>query len=115
MINKAATSGGVFFVALLAVLTILLSVACSRNAKSTVAKVSIELADRLNPEVATPPKEVSSTKQRVYVDSSLSMQGFVGKATLGRTKFDEFLDAMPDAMPGCEVFRYGQASRQEGQ
>jgi hypothetical protein len=50
-----------------------------------------------------------SVEQRVYVDHSESMNGFVGGRRSGeRTTFDEFIDAMPDVLPGCRAFRYGQ-------
>jgi hypothetical protein len=114
--HKISSRAGKVFLATLVISGVLLPMSCSRSAKSNVAKLSIELADRLTPGQAAPLNEISSVRQSVYVDSSLSMQGFVGNAsTAGRTTFDEFIDAMPDVMPGCEVFRYGQPAGQEGQ
>lgn len=92
----------------------LLTSSCWQNPKSKVANRSIELADRLTPQAQNSVDGVAATRQRVYVDSSLSMQGFIGESGK-RSIFDEFLDAMPDVMPGCEVFRYGDSSSPEPQ
>lgn len=89
--------------------TTLLSLSCWQNPKSKVANRSIELADRLTPQAQNSEEGLAARRQRVYVDSSLSMQGFIGESG-GRSVFDEFLDAMPDVMPGCEVFRYGESA-----
>src|SRR5215210_1723184 len=37
------------------------------------------------------------------------MKGFIGGLPANRTTFDEFMDTMPDMMPGCKVFRYGHS------
>ena len=100
-------------VASLVLSTTLLTPSCWQNPKSKVANRSIELADRLTPQALNPEDGVTATRQRVYVDSSLSMQGFIGES--GRSVFDEFLDAMPDVMPGCEVFRYGESASPESE
>src|SRR2546429_1715588 len=84
--------------------------ACGGVNDSQIAKVSRTLADQLynsSPKKG-PQQETTSTEQRVYIDASLSMNGFVGDTGKVRTTFDEFIDSMPDVLPGCKVFRYGQ-------
>lgn len=88
---------------------------CGTEANVKIAGLSTELADRLTQPQPTPPADTASQRQRVYVDSSLSMQGFIGKTAGERTAFDDFLDAMPDVLPGCEVWRYGQTVRADVQ
>ncbi len=80
--------------------------------KVKIAGLSTELADRLTQGPPPAPSDVASQRQRIYVDSTLSMQGFVGKAAGARTSFDEFIDAMPDVLSGSEIWRYGQATRE---
>ena len=98
-------SAGLLTVATL-VITSLLG-ACAPG-PSDVAKISRGLIEQVN--TSTPPvqpaQDISSEEQRVYVDASLSMNGYVGDGK-ERTTFDEFIDAMPDVLPGCKVFRYG--------
>jgi hypothetical protein len=86
---------------------------CGGNGKPQIARQSTELADRLVPNKLASVADVQSKSQRIYIDSSWSMKGFIGKGRAdGRTTFDEFIDAMPDVMPGCEVFKYGQVGHE---
>jgi len=98
----------VVFRAALATLMAVVLTGCSGWENKKVRKISIDLADRLS--VPKPPQEpaLPSVEQRVYVDSSWSMKGFIGDIRSGtRTTLDDFIDAMPDVLPGCKVFRYG--------
>lgn len=82
--------------------------ACERN-NSKAARASRDLAQnivqsRQPSNAVTPPVEIQ--EQRVYIDASASMAGFVNAAN--HTQFDEFIDEIGNAMPGCRLFRYGQ-------
>jgi hypothetical protein len=86
---------------------------CVRSGKPEIARQSIELADRLTPNSLASVTDVPSKSQHIYIDSSWSMKGFISKGKPGgRTAFDEFIDVMPDVLPGCEVYRYGQAGQE---
>lgn len=96
-----------FWFASLAAFAFLIS--CGRVDNPRVAAESTKFADTLNPSSATDTAlDKQSTSQFVYIDSSLSMNGFVGSNPSSRTTFDEIIDAMPDVLPGCTVYRYGQ-------
>jgi len=72
---------------------------------------SRELAFRLaGPSPVQPSDPNGSTpieEQRVYLDASLSMRGFVNSQH--HSRFDELLDELGDALPGCRLYKYGQA------
>ena len=85
-----------------------LFVSCVRVDNPRVASESIKLADALNPLSENTTADKKSTLQTIYIDSSWSMSGFVGSNSSARTTFDELIDAMPDVLPGCAVYRYGQ-------
>jgi hypothetical protein len=113
--NKCVARTTTFLVAILLAF-VSLTLGCSQNPRSKVADRSAELSGRLTPAAPAPVTEISAIRQSVYVDSSLSMQGFVGEGSAGgRSTFDEFLDSMPGVMPGCEVFRYGNSASSEEQ
>jgi hypothetical protein len=42
------------------------------------------------------------------------MNGYVGDGK-ERTAFDEFVDSMPDVLPGCKIFKYGETKGQTTQ
>ena len=92
----------------LVLLLIQSSIACAE--KKRVAQESRDLAATITRSLPTPtraPNATNSTdEKRVYLDASLSMKGFVNITK--RTTFDELLDAIGDAMPGCQLFKYGQ-------
>lgn len=102
------TANNAIFGAALATLVAVVFTGCSGLENRKIRKASIELADRLSvPKPAKDPS-LSSVAQRVYIDSSWSMKGFVGDIRSGtRSTFDDFIDVMPDVLPGCKVFRYG--------
>lgn len=87
----------------------LTQLACNEN--SRVADLSLVKAEELS-SAALPgvdARGVDSVEQRVYIDHSLSMAGFVGHPNSG---FEEFVDSMPDVLPGCRLFVYGQSRGQ---
>jgi hypothetical protein len=97
-------------IASLAALTTLFS--CGGTGNPRVADESTKFADTLNTSSAVnPATDQPSASQVVYIDSSLSMNGFVGANSSSRTKFDEVIDVMPDVLPGCTVYRYGQTGQ----
>lgn len=49
---------------------------------------------------------VPIVERRVYIDSSLSMKGFVNAEN--HSTFDELLDEMGNVLPGCRLYKYGQ-------
>jgi hypothetical protein len=77
------------------------------NPLARVAELSVAKADHLASSLTSgDPEAGESLEQRVYVDHSLSMAGFVGHQN---TEFDQFIDIMPDILPGCRVFNYGRS------
>lgn len=87
---------------------IVCSLGCGSVNNSTVANRSTELADGLTPPIQSSPAAIPSQTQNIYIDTSVSIGGFIGKTSSGnRTNFDEFIDAMPDVLPGCQVYEYG--------
>jgi hypothetical protein len=100
------------YLSLLIALIIIAHSGCGGTGRPKIAAQSIELADKLTSPPPAPGNDVPSKNQRVYIDASWSMGGFIGKtSSSGRTAFDEFIDAMPDVLPGCEVYKYGQAGK----
>jgi hypothetical protein len=101
-----------FSICTLALSCLLLVSSCGRN-YSTVAEQSEKLADQLFVHPQPQQSGAVSVERRVYIDHSESMRGFVGNPAMAtRTTFDDFIDALPDVLPGCSVFRYGQQRRQ---
>lgn len=89
---------------------ILSLLSCTNIDKPRIAAESTKFADSLNPPAdKNESTDKPSNLQRVFIDSSLSMSGFVGQNASSRTTFDELIDSMPDVLPGCSVYRYGQA------
>jgi hypothetical protein len=78
--------------------------------ESVVAEKSREQSLTLARAQTTPAAGPSPTtvieEQRVYLDVSLSMKGFA-QAPRSST-FHELLDAIGDAMPNCQLYRFGQ-------
>src|SRR5258708_3552365 len=114
LIQRTANNAICF--ATLAALVVVMFAGCSGLENRKIRKTSVELADRLS--VPKPAKDpaLSSVEQRVYIDSSWSMKGFVGDIRGGtRSTFDDFIDAMPDVLPGCKAFRYGHTPNQTEQ
>lgn len=79
-----------------------ISIGCSNKA----AHASREKAAELSRSSAPPAASTEPIKeQRVYIDASISMQGFVN--TNQHTTFDDFIEYLGDVMPGCRPYRYG--------
>ncbi|MEK6304237.1 MAG: hypothetical protein AABO41_26410 [Acidobacteriota bacterium] len=76
-----------------------------------MADLSLVKAEELSSAAlpAVDARGVESVEQMVYIDHSLSMAGFVGHPNSG---FEEFVDSMPDVLPGCRLFVYGQSRGQ---
>jgi len=81
---------------------------CRRE--STVAEKSRQLSLARTRERAVPPPAPGPTtvieEQRVYLDSTLSMKGFAQGPK--SAAFHELLDAVSDAMPNCQLYKFGQ-------
>lgn len=77
---------------------------------SKIPQASRDLAAKITRDLPHPPTDPDPSKvsdeRRVYLDASLSMKGFVNP--MHHSRFDEFLDAIGDAMPGCQLYKYGQ-------
>jgi hypothetical protein len=107
----------------LPLLAIALFAACGRNISrdtpgdisSDISKIAASSADQAvasNPSVASPSLQ-SSTKPsdaRLYIDASQSMTGYLGEQPATYTSFSLLINALGDSLPGCRVFRYGQAT-----
>jgi hypothetical protein len=110
--NRPAASGRRASISITLLLCALLSGSCADAcSERRVSMASQDLADRITKEekgrIADPGSVAEAEESRVYIDSSLSMAGFVNPG--GRSRFDEVLDSLGDYMPGCLLFRYGQA------
>lgn len=92
-------------------LSLILSASCSSwREEKRVADASRSLAASLT-QTDKPPSEskpaTAIEDQRVYIDGSLSMKGFVNASN--HTTFDDLIDEIGNALPGCRLFKYGQA------
>ena len=79
--------------------------------KSRVARASRDLAANIantrTPTGVQVDEAIPISERRVYIDSSLSMKGFVNAEN--HTTFDELLDEIGNVLPGCKLYKYGQA------
>lgn len=98
------------------ILLILVGGGCGKNLEQKVLDAAVSQADRLTPTPTASQPEVPSVRQKVYIDASISMRGFVTPDTPGGlTQFIDFIETMPDVLPGCEVYQYGvQPQKQSG-
>jgi hypothetical protein len=102
--------------AALAVLLLVAFFSTGCREKKRVAQASRNLAAKLShtSEAAPdPPKSVDIAEQRVYLDATLSMKGFVNEKK--HSAFDDFIEQVGDALPGCKLYKYGQAGSQPPQ
>lgn len=93
-----------------------LASACNSSCKSRVASASKALAasiTRSRNSKAEVKSSAEMTERRVYIDASLSMKGFVNPRN--HSTFDEVIDELGDALPGCRLFKYGQRGQQPPQ
>jgi hypothetical protein len=90
-------------------LLLIVQQSCSDGAYRKVVNSSRTLADKLAGAPPPQAQEAPSTEQRVYIDHSESMKGFVSLPTANSgTIFNQFVESMPDVLPGCKVYKYGQ-------
>lgn len=85
--------------------------ACSRKVPQASRALAAQITNGL---LAQPPvgdPSASPKSHRVYLDASISMKGFVNPAK--HSRFDDFVDAIGDAMPGCQLFKYGKRDSRE--
>ena len=75
-----------------------------------VVQASRTQAEKITANSPVPPRGSQSgsdsRQRRVFLDASLSMKGFVHPAE--HSRFDEFLDAIGDVLPGCQLYKYGR-------
>ena len=85
----------------------IVSCACGTN---KVAQASRDLAADItratSPQTGGPGPPTPVGQQRVYLDASVSMSGFVNPNK--SSKFDELINELGDALPGCQLYKYGQ-------
>lgn len=82
--------------------------ACCRE-KKCVADSSRALSAQLSSKVnsaATNSTNSDAEDERVYLDATLSMKGFVNPSQ--HSAFDDFLEQIGDVLPGCRLYKYGQ-------
>lgn len=114
--GRHASPFGVLRVAVGAGLLFSLALACSsadqvsEKSKRLAHDLSQRPADAGEAPASSPS---SSARPRVYIDASLSMSGYVLGTPGGRTTFETFLDKLPEYMPGCEAYKFGQGGEQE--
>jgi hypothetical protein len=96
--------------------TLLLSVLLISSGCRTeprVAQASQDLATKISQEeksqAVEPNAGAHAEESRLYLDASLSMAGFVDSRN--HTQFDDVIDSIGDYMPGCLLFKYGQAGQ----
>ena len=81
--------------------------------KSRVARASRDLAASIvntrTPDGSQGNSAMPIVERRVYIDSSLSMKGFVNAEN--HTTFDELLDEIGNVLPGCRLYKYGASGR----
>lgn len=94
----------------LIVLIVLMLFCSGCREKSRVAQASRELAARITqaiPQQSPVTNTIPIEDRRIYLDASLSMKGFVNPRN--HSTFDEFIDELGDALPGCGLYKYGQS------
>jgi hypothetical protein len=90
-----------------------LSSGCNSSCKSKVVNASRGLASGITRSRSSKSEAKGSTaisERRVYIDASLSMKGFVNPRN--HSTFDELIDELGDALPGCRLYKYGQRGQQ---
>ena len=76
--------------------------------KKRVAQGSRSLAAKLSsvPDRSPDPTRSDIDEQRVYLDASISMKGFVNEKK--HSPFDDLIEGIGDDLPGCKLYKYGQ-------
>lgn len=100
LINRASLS-----IALSCLL--LLATSCGGDPKAATA--SRDLAEQVTQSspAASPPRPTAADERRVYLDASASMGGFINQSSY--STFDYFIDEIGNDLPGCHLYKYGQA------
>ena len=94
----------------LIVLIVLMLFCSGCREKARVAQASRELAARITQSIRRQSPSTNTIPiedRRIYLDASLSMKGFVNPRN--HSTFDEFIDELGDALPGCALYKYGQS------
>jgi len=97
----------------LLVLIVLMLFCSGCREKATVAQASRELAARITqsiPQQSPGTNIIPIEDRRIYLDASLSMKGFVNPRD--HSTFDQLIDELGDALPGCRLYKYGQSGPQ---
>jgi len=86
--------------------------ACERkNAKAARASryLALTIAQASSPHSNNRNELNRIEEQRVYLDASVSMSGFVNPRD--HSTFDDFIDEIGNALPGCQLYKYGQSGQ----
>jgi hypothetical protein len=111
--SRVAAGLGRVALAFLIVSALVFQQACTSEREKAIAK-SQDLAAQLTQSAPEIPAEITATEKHVYIDHSESMAGFVRpNISATPTTFDEFIDALPGFLVGCQVFKYGQRPRSQ--
>lgn len=90
----------------LCLILIALNFACREEAK--VARASRDLAANITKSLNTRnegvPADAKIEESRIYIDATISMTGFANQ----NSTYDDLLDELGNAMPGAQVYKYGQ-------
>jgi hypothetical protein len=89
----------------LIVCALLSTIGCSNKASQASRDLAANITRSLPARTREQTPEISVEEKRVYLDASLSMKGFVNSEQ--HSQFDEFIEAVGDAMPGCQIYKYG--------
>lgn len=91
---------------ILCLIMIVLNLACREEAK--VARASRDLAANITKSLNTRnenvPADTKIEESRIYIDATISMTGFANQ----NSTYDDLLDELGNAMPGAQVYKYGQ-------
>ena len=106
---------GFRLICLICISLLMISQQGCRNEYSKVADLSRNLADGLTDVPPSQVQESPSVEQKVFIDHSESIKGFVSLPTANdKNTFIRFIESMPDVLPGCKVYKYGQPSGLRG-
>lgn len=91
----------------LCLILLTLNFACREEAK--VAQASRDLAASITKSLNTrnegAPADAKIEESRIYIDATISMTGFANQ----NSTYDDLLDELGNAMPGAQVYKYGQS------
>lgn len=89
------------------------SISCRRANKAAEASLQVarELAGPVSSRSPSPGSTYEVNAQRVYLDSSISMAGYV-RSNGGHTSFTNLIDELGRDMPYATLYKYGQIGSQ---